>query len=104
MNEVIANFFPTSAAELLHLKNKITKETGFVEVPSKSPKFSQLKLVIPVFVIPGFRPCPVKTLYTKLNYPVFEAQYSENISSVDELSNTLVDVCLNFNYYHQIFY
>lgn len=69
------------------------KKAEFVEVSSKSPKISQLKSVMPVFIIPGFRPNYVKTIYTQLCYPAFEAKYPQNISSIDELSYTLVDVC-----------
>ncbi|VVC44020.1 Acyl transferase/acyl hydrolase/lysophospholipase,Acyl transferase,Malonyl-CoA [Cinara cedri] len=75
-NYVIENFLPESLEELLHLNDEITKEAKFVEIPSKSPSFCTPNLV--------------KTLCSKLLFPVFEAQYPENIGSVDELSNSLV--------------
>lgn len=92
MNGIIVNFFPESMDELHLFSDKIAEEADFVEVPTMSPRFSRLKSVIPVFVIPGFRPRPIRTLYSKLFYPVFEAQLPEDISSIDELSETLVNV------------
>lgn len=92
MNDVIANFFPESTDELHYLDDKITNEAKFVEVQTISPKFTQTKSVIPIFVIPGFKPKLVETLYTKLFYPTFEAQLPDDICSIDELSNNLVTV------------
>lgn len=92
MNDIIANFFPQSADELHLLNNKITKEAEFVEVQTKSPRFAQTKSVMPIFVIPGFKPKLIETLYTKLYYPTFEAQLPDVIGSIDELSNDLVIV------------
>jgi len=94
MNDVIANFFPESADELHLLNKKIAKEAGFIEVSTRSPRLSQLKSVIPVFVIPGLKPKPIESFYKQFLYPVFEAQYPENISSIDNLAEALVNVRL----------
>jgi len=94
MNDVIANFFPESAYELHLLNNKIVKEAGFIEVATRSPRLSQLKSVIPVFVIPGFKSKSTESFYKQFFYPVFEAQYPEDITSIDNLAETLVNVCL----------
>lgn len=91
---MIENFFPESVNELHLLNNKIAKEAGFIEVATKSPKLSQLKSVIPVFVIPGFKPKYIESFYKQFFYPVFEAQYPEDITSVNNLAETLVNVCL----------
>lgn len=93
MNEVIENVFPESVEELLILNSKMTKEAEFVEVQTKSPRFSFMKSVVPVFVIPGFKPKLIKTLYSKLFYPAFEAQLPETVCSINELSEILVNVC-----------
>lgn len=92
MNDVITNFFPESIDELYLMNDKITNETCFVEVQTRSPRFSQLKSVIPVFVIPGFKPKLMEMFYKQLFYPTFEAYIPENISSIDELSEILVKV------------
>lgn len=88
----IANIFPESIEELHLLHEKITKKVAFVEVSTKSPKFSYLKSATPVFVIPGLKPKLIKTLYKKMFYPTFEAQLPEEIKSIDELSEDLVKV------------
>ncbi|XP_029343545.1 fatty acid synthase [Acyrthosiphon pisum] len=90
MNDLIANFFPESTNELHLLNNKIAKEAGFIEVATRSPRLSQLKSVAPVFVIPGFKPKCIESFYKQFFYPVFEAQYPEDITSIDNLAETLV--------------
>lgn len=87
------NFFPASNEELNLLNDKITKEAGFVEVQTKSPRYSQLKSVTPVFIIPGFKPKLMETFYKTISYPAFEAQLPEEVNSINELSETLVYVC-----------
>jgi len=74
------------------LHDKITKEAGFIEVPTRSPRLSQLKSVTPVFVIPGLKPKLVESFYKHFFYPVFEAQYPNDIISIDNLSEILVNV------------
>lgn len=97
INDLIVNFFPESAEELHLLNEKLTKEAEFVEIPTKSPRLSQLKSVLPIFVIPGFKPKLVESLYKQLLYPVFEARLPEDITSIDELSENLVKVNTIFN-------
>lgn len=93
MNNIITNILPKSCDELHCLNDNIpTQETEFIEVSTRSPRLSQLKSVIPVFLIPGFRPKLIKTFYEQLSYPVFEAKLPENISSIDEISLILVNV------------
>lgn len=92
MNEVIANYFPNSIDDFHDLNEIIIKDAEFVEVQTRSPRLSELKSVVPVFVIPGFRPKLFETLYKQFFYPVFEARLPEHIDSIDELSRTLVDV------------
>ncbi|XP_016657076.1 fatty acid synthase isoform X4 [Acyrthosiphon pisum] len=91
MNDLIANFFPESANELHLLNKKIAKEAGFIEVATRSPRLSQLKSVSPVFVIPGLKPKSIESFYKQFFYPVFEAQYPEDITSIDNLAETLVN-------------
>lgn len=91
---MIKNFFPESANELHLLNNKITKEAGFIEVGTRSPRLSQLKSVIPVFVVPGLKPKCLESFYKQFFYPVFEAQFPEDIISINNLAETLVNVCL----------
>lgn len=93
INDVIVNFLPGSLEELHLLNDKITKEACFIEVSTKSPRLSQLKSVTPVFVIPGFKPKLLESFYKKIFYPAFEAQLPEQINSIDELSENLVNVC-----------
>lgn len=88
----MANIFPESSEELRLLNDKLTKEAEFVEVSTKSPRYSQTKSVTPVFVIPGFKPKLIESLYKQFFYPVFEAQLPEDIGSIDELSEILVNV------------
>lgn len=92
INNIISNIFPESSDELHFFNDVQAQETKFVEVSTKSPRLSQLKSVIPVFLIPGFKPKLIKTFYEKLSYPVFEAQLSDDINSIDELSHILVNV------------
>jgi len=92
MKEVIANYFPNTIDDMHDLNELIKKNAGFVEVSTRSPRFSQLKSVTPVFVIPGFRPKLFEPFYKQFCYPVFEARFSEHIQSIDELSNILVKV------------
>lgn len=94
IDDIIKNFFPGSAEELQLLDDKITREVEFVEMQTMSPRLSQLKSVLPLFVIPGFKPKLIETLYKQLLYPVFEAQLPEHFNSIDELSEILVDVSL----------
>jgi len=104
VNEIFTNYLPNSVEDLYSLNGIIEKEVGFVEVQTRSPRYSQLKSVVPVFVIPGFRPKHLETLYKQFFYPVFEARLPEQINSIDELSRLLIDVnkifksnFLNFN-------
>lgn len=93
INNVASNFFPENADELHQLLNdKITDTATFFEVPTRSPRLSQLKSVVPVFVVPGFKPKIMEPLYKHFFYPVFEAQLPECVYSIDELSETLVNV------------
>lgn len=92
MNDFMTHCFPESVDELHQLKDKITSKAKFVEVPTKSPAFKNIKSVTPVFVVPGFKPEFVKPLYKKLIYPAFEAQLPEVVSSIDEVAKDLVDV------------
>ncbi|XP_060835401.1 fatty acid synthase-like [Rhopalosiphum padi] len=91
LNDVIKNFFPESANELHLLNNKITKEAGFIEVGTRSPRLSQLKSVIPVFVVPGLKPKCLESFYKQFFYPIFEAQFPEDIISINNLAETLVN-------------
>ncbi|KAF0755952.1 fatty acid synthase-like isoform X1 [Aphis craccivora] len=91
INDVIKNVFPESVNELHLLNNKITNEAGFIEVGTRSPRLSQLKSVIPVFVIPGLKPKCIESLYKQFSYPTFEAQYPEEIISIDSLAENLVN-------------
>ncbi|CAH1725990.1 unnamed protein product [Aphis gossypii] len=91
INNIISNIFPESSDELHFFNDVQAQETKFIEVSTKSPRLSQLKSVIPVFLIPGFKPKLIKTFYEKLSYPVFEAQLSDDINSIDELSHILVN-------------
>ncbi|XP_026822789.1 fatty acid synthase-like, partial [Rhopalosiphum maidis] len=91
INNIITNIFPESSDELHFLNNIQTQEIKFVEVSTRSPRLSQLKSVIPVFIIPGFKPKLIKTFFEKLSYPVFEAQLSNDIKSIDEVSQILVN-------------
>jgi len=95
MDYITSNFLPESVNELYLLGNKITKDADFVEVPTKSPRFSDLKSVIPVFVIPGFKPKIIDKLYAQFFYPVFEARLPEKINSIGELAEMLVNVSAN---------
>lgn len=92
INNIVSNFFPESVDELHMLNKKITETAGFVEVSTRSPRFSHLKSVSPVFVIPGFKPKSIEILYKNFFYPVFEAQLPKEIISIDELATTLVNV------------
>lgn len=93
MDDVIAKFFPDSIDELYLLNDKLTTdEPVFVEVPTRSPRYSEQKSTTPVFVIPGFKPKLVETFYRRFFYPVFEARLPQNIGSVDALSEVLVNV------------
>lgn len=92
INNIITNILPESSDELHCLNDIQIQEPEFVEVSTRSPRLSQLKSVIPVFLIPGFKPKLIKTFYEKLSYPVFEAQLPGNISSIDEISQILVNV------------
>jgi len=91
-DDVIVNFFPDSVDELYLLNDKIVNEAKFVEVQTKSPRFSQLKSVLPIFVVPGFKPKLIETLYANLLYPAFEAQLPSDVHSIDRLSEDLVNV------------
>lgn len=92
MKDVMKNVFPKSLEELYLLKDNFSKEACFVEVQTRSPRFSQTKSVLPLFIIPGFKPKVMKTFYEKLLYPAFEANLPEKIGSIDELSEILVNV------------
>lgn len=92
MDDVISNFFPESIDELYLMNDKYANEACFIEVQTRSPRFSQLKSVTPVFVIPGFKPKLMEIFYKQLFYPSFEAYLPENISSIDEISEILVKV------------
>lgn len=92
MDDVIVNFFPDHVNELYLLNDKIVNEAKFVEVQTKSPRLSQLKSVLPIFIVPGFKPKLIETLYANLLYPAFEAQLPAVIHSIDRLSEDLVNV------------
>eukprot|EP00102_Acyrthosiphon_pisum_P016442 XP_008187406.1 PREDICTED: fatty acid synthase-like [Acyrthosiphon pisum] len=91
INNIITNILPESSDELHCLNDTQTQETEFVEVSTRSPRLSQLKSVMPVFLIPGFKPKLIKAFYEKLSYPVFEAQLPDDIGSIDEISQILVN-------------
>lgn len=92
MKDIMKNVFPESLEELYLLNENFTEEACFVEVQTRSPRFSQTKSVIPLFVIPGFKPKLMNSFYKKLSYPTFVAHLPENINSIDELSEILVNV------------
>jgi len=91
-DEVIADFFPETADELRVLNDRLTTEAAFVEVATRSPRYSQQKSTTPVFVIAGFKPKLVDAFYGQFIYPVFEARLPDDVGSVDALSEVLVNV------------
>ncbi|XP_050438788.1 fatty acid synthase-like isoform X2 [Adelges cooleyi] len=81
---------PDSVDELLEFVNKLNYEADFIEKQTKSPRYSQVKGVVPVFMIPGFKSKAIEFLYTKLYYPTFEARIPKQISSINDLAQSLV--------------
>lgn len=83
---------PDSVEDLLEFVNKLNNEADFIEIQTKSPRFSQVKGVVPVFMIPGFKTRAIEVLYAKLYYPTFEARIPKQIISINDLAQTLVTV------------
>ncbi|XP_050423058.1 fatty acid synthase-like [Adelges cooleyi] len=81
---------PDSVEDLLEFVNKLNNEADFIEIQTKSPRFSQVKGVVPVFMIPGFKTRAIEVLYAKLYYPTFEARIPKQIISINDLAQTLV--------------
>lgn len=92
MNDFIERFYPGSVEELHQLSDNITGTAKFVEVSTKSPKFTNTKSVTPVFVVPGFKPQTIKPLYEKLIFPAYEARLPDVVVSINDVANDLVNV------------
>ncbi|XP_050542024.1 fatty acid synthase-like isoform X2 [Daktulosphaira vitifoliae] len=81
---------PETTEELVQLLEKIEDLPNFKEVQTKSPRYSHVKEIPPIFVIPGFNSKRLEALYKRLQYPTFEARIPEIISSTSDLVNLLV--------------
>ncbi|XP_050438841.1 fatty acid synthase-like [Adelges cooleyi] len=81
---------PDSVDELLEFFNKLNNEADFIEIQTKSPRYSHVKGVVPVFMIPGFKSKNIEVLYAKLFYPTFEARIPKQISSINDVAQSLV--------------
>lgn len=80
---------PGSIDELNAFGDTITEEIDFIEVPTKSPRFAD-SIGLPVFIVTGFLPQRMKTIYDNLIYPAFEARLPETIESIEHVARILV--------------
>lgn len=82
---------PASIDELNAFGDTVTEEIGFIEVPTKSPRFAD-SIGLPVFVVTGFIPKRMNNIYDNLIYPAFEARLPETIESIEHVARILVQV------------
>ena len=82
---------PSSIDELNAFGDTVTEEIDFIEVSTKSPRFSD-SIGLPVFVVTGFMPKITKKIYDNLMYPAFEARLPETIESIEHVARILVQV------------
>lgn len=83
---------PESIDELNAFGDTITEEPEFLEVNTISPRFADSLEGIPVFVVTGFQPKKIRTLYENFIYPTFEARLPEIIESIENVAAQLVQV------------
>lgn len=95
-SKIIAEL-PESIDELHVFGDSITKEPEFLEVNTNSPRFVDSLEALPVFVVTGFQPKKIRTLYENFIYPTFEARLPEIIESIEYVSTQLVQVMKNNN-------
>lgn len=88
---------PESIDELNAFGDLITKEPEFLEVNTNSPRFTDSLEAVPVFVVTGFQPKKIRTLYENIIYPTFEARLPEIIESIEYVATQLVQVMKNDN-------
>lgn len=88
---------PESIEELNAFGDTIIKEPEFLEVNTNSPRFVDSLEAVPVFVVTGFQPKKIRTLYENLMYPTFEARLPEIIESFECVATQLVQVMKNDN-------
>lgn len=86
------SFLPCSVEELKANSKYMVGRPDFVEVATKSVLYADAKGAYPVFVMPGFRPDNMRTLYNNLGYPTFEARYPVKIESTKTVAEDLVKV------------
>lgn len=85
-------FLPSTIDELQSNSKYIVSEPDFVEVTTKSVLYADAKGAYPIFVMPGFRPNVMQTLYNNLGYPTFEARYPAKFDSIKTIAAALVKV------------
>ncbi|XP_050524470.1 fatty acid synthase-like isoform X2 [Daktulosphaira vitifoliae] len=68
----------------------IGNEVDFIEVQTRSPKYSHVKGNSAIFFIPGFKSKYSEKFYNLLMYPTFEARFPESIESINHLAQSLV--------------
>ncbi|XP_050542017.1 fatty acid synthase-like [Daktulosphaira vitifoliae] len=90
VNDTYIDELPESSHDLLKIFNKVKDEAGFVEIQTRSPRYSYVKQVVPVFVFPGFKSNNISEFYKNLMYPAFEAYLPNSIISIDNLALTYV--------------
>lgn len=88
------NMFLPSTVEELECNSKyvVVGDPNFVEVATKSVLYAEAKGAYPIFVIPGFQPNCMTSLYKNLGYPTFEARYPSKFESIKSLASILVKV------------
>ncbi|XP_050423204.1 fatty acid synthase-like [Adelges cooleyi] len=84
-------FLPQTTDELERISEYIVDKSDFVEVTTKCTKYGHAKGAYPVFFIPGFRPVQLNSFYKNLGYPTFVARYPENIESILNVAETLIE-------------
>lgn len=83
---------------------KSTDSPDFVEIVSRSIRYSESKNVYPIFIIPSINAELMKPLIKNLMYPVFCATFIENFCSAFETASQLLEVIKYLLLYHLILY
>ncbi|XP_075231646.1 fatty acid synthase-like [Lycorma delicatula] len=86
---------PESISELIDYSKEVG-ETCFVEVPTLSPPYKEVKDVSPVFIIGGFKPQQLDKLTSQLYYPIFKAKLPADISTIKEAATNLIQAMKDF--------
>lgn len=75
-------------------EDAVGNKAHFTEVVTRSPRYKHTKDILPLFLIPSLKPGQFDGLIKRLVYPAFKASFPQNVDSIEEAANLLLQVLL----------